>query len=224
MQMSRRSDPQRRSASVVADGVAGSATNGKAAAKPTGQWGVYPTADAAVNAAEAAFQEYRTRPLRGPQESGRVHQADLRRASRGAWPGRARRDEDRPARPQDRQAPRRDPASARGRIPPDRQRLGRQRPDAHGLLSVRRHRSDHPGDPQPAHPGGQRDQHAGIRQYGGLQRPPVGGEDRRRRGSAASTRRSSRRSDSTICSRSSIRQRLSRPRPCSTIAASACWW
>ncbi|SIO64756.1 aldehyde dehydrogenase [Singulisphaera sp. GP187] len=38
------------------------ATNGKATAKPTGQWGIYPTADAAVTAAEAAFQEYRTRP------------------------------------------------------------------------------------------------------------------------------------------------------------------
>lgn len=43
-------------------GGAAPATNGKAAARPTGQWGVYPTADAAVNAAEAAFQEYRTRP------------------------------------------------------------------------------------------------------------------------------------------------------------------
>ncbi|WP_406696602.1 aldehyde dehydrogenase [Singulisphaera sp. Ch08] len=38
------------------------ATNGKASAKPSGQWGIYPTADAAVTAAEAAFQEYRTRP------------------------------------------------------------------------------------------------------------------------------------------------------------------
>ena len=38
------------------------ATNGKASARPSGQWGCYPTADAAVTAAEAAFQEYRTRP------------------------------------------------------------------------------------------------------------------------------------------------------------------
>src|SRR5688572_29816392 len=38
------------------------ASNGKAAARPTGQWGLYPTADAAVTAADAAFQEYRTRP------------------------------------------------------------------------------------------------------------------------------------------------------------------
>ena len=36
--------------------------NGKAA-KPSGQDGVYPTADAAVQAAEAAFRQYRTRPL-----------------------------------------------------------------------------------------------------------------------------------------------------------------
>ncbi|AGA26140.1 aldehyde dehydrogenase [Singulisphaera acidiphila] len=43
-------------------GGASPATNGKATAKPTGQWGIYPTADAAVTAAEAAFQEYRTRP------------------------------------------------------------------------------------------------------------------------------------------------------------------
>jgi aldehyde dehydrogenase len=38
------------------------ATNGKASAIPSGRWGVYPTADAAVQAAEAAFQAYRTRP------------------------------------------------------------------------------------------------------------------------------------------------------------------
>lgn len=36
--------------------------NGKASARPTGQWGIYPTADAAVTAADAAFQDYRTRP------------------------------------------------------------------------------------------------------------------------------------------------------------------
>lgn len=37
-------------------------TNGKASPLPSGQWGVYPTADAAVQAAEAAFQAYRNRP------------------------------------------------------------------------------------------------------------------------------------------------------------------
>jgi aldehyde dehydrogenase len=39
------------------------AGNGKAAARPSGQSGVYPTADSAVAAADAAFQAYRTRPL-----------------------------------------------------------------------------------------------------------------------------------------------------------------
>ena len=39
------------------------AANGKASAPPSGQWGLYPTADAAVTAAEAAFQVYRTRPF-----------------------------------------------------------------------------------------------------------------------------------------------------------------
>src|SRR3954471_24688456 len=37
-------------------------TNGSAR-RPSGQFGVYPTADAAVSAAEAAFQVYRRRPL-----------------------------------------------------------------------------------------------------------------------------------------------------------------
>ena len=41
----------------------GGATNGSAGPKPSGQDGVYPTADAAVNAAEAAFKHYRKRPL-----------------------------------------------------------------------------------------------------------------------------------------------------------------
>ena len=38
------------------------ATNGSGR-KPSGNFGVYPTADAAVQAAEAAFQQFRTRPL-----------------------------------------------------------------------------------------------------------------------------------------------------------------
>jgi aldehyde dehydrogenase len=44
-------------------GGAAAATNGKAGAKPSGQFGVYPTADAAVNAAQQAFEAFRTRPL-----------------------------------------------------------------------------------------------------------------------------------------------------------------
>jgi len=44
-------------------GGAAPAANGKAHSAPSGTYGVYPTADAAVNAAEAAFQVYRTRPL-----------------------------------------------------------------------------------------------------------------------------------------------------------------
>src|SRR3954468_4018567 len=39
------------------------ATNGKAAPRASGQWGIYPTADAAVAASEAAFAGYRSRPL-----------------------------------------------------------------------------------------------------------------------------------------------------------------
>jgi aldehyde dehydrogenase len=44
-------------------GDAHAAGNGSLAAGPSGKHGVYPTADAAVNAAEAAFQAYRSRPL-----------------------------------------------------------------------------------------------------------------------------------------------------------------
>jgi aldehyde dehydrogenase len=39
------------------------ASNGSAHAGPSGKYGVYPTADAAVTAAEKAFQAFRTRPL-----------------------------------------------------------------------------------------------------------------------------------------------------------------
>src|SRR4051812_27734101 len=42
---------------------AGATTNGQTAPRPTGQWGVYPTADSAVAASEAAFLAYRGRPL-----------------------------------------------------------------------------------------------------------------------------------------------------------------
>jgi aldehyde dehydrogenase len=44
-------------------GGAAPATNGKAAARPSGDLGAYPTADAAVEAASAAFETFRTRPL-----------------------------------------------------------------------------------------------------------------------------------------------------------------
>ena len=98
---------------------------------------------------------------RRPPQGRRVHPQDLRRPGRGAGPGRARRDQDRPARPQDRQAPRRDPAGAGRRVPPHRQRLGRRRPDPDRLRPVRSHRRDHAGDAQPADARGQRDQHAG---------------------------------------------------------------
>src|SRR3954469_24223746 len=47
--------------SQMGNGVA--PTNGLARARPSGTFGVYPTADAAVQAAEAAFQAYRVRPL-----------------------------------------------------------------------------------------------------------------------------------------------------------------
>ena len=43
-------------------GTGGPATNGSGA-KPSGKDGVYPTADAAVLASEAAFAKYRKRPL-----------------------------------------------------------------------------------------------------------------------------------------------------------------
>ena len=42
-------------------GGAGTASNGKG--RPSGTFGLYPTADEAVSAADAAFQAYRTRPL-----------------------------------------------------------------------------------------------------------------------------------------------------------------
>ena len=75
-----------------------------------------------------------------------------------------------------------DPEGPGRRVPPDRERLGRRRPDADRLRPLRRHRRDHAGDAQPADPGGQRDQHARGGQHRRRQRPPVGGEDRRRGG------------------------------------------
>ena len=119
-------------------------------------------------------------PARRPQQGRRLHPQDLRRPGRGARAARARRDQDRPARPQDRQAPRRDPARPGGRVPPHRQRLGRRRLDPDRLRPVRRHRRHHAGDPQPADPGGQRDQHAGRRQHGRVQRASLRREDRGR--------------------------------------------
>src|SRR4051812_35753763 len=44
-------------------GGAAPAANGKASARPSGQLGVYATADLAVSAAEAAFRSFRGRPL-----------------------------------------------------------------------------------------------------------------------------------------------------------------
>ncbi len=57
----RRPDPQRRPASAFPDGdrCPGDERQGR----QSGTFGVYPTADAAVAAAEAAFQAFRTRPL-----------------------------------------------------------------------------------------------------------------------------------------------------------------
>ena len=134
-----------------------------------------------------------------PQEGRRVHPQDLRRPGRGARPARARGDQDRPARPQDRQARRDDPADPGRRVPAHRQRHGRRRHDAHRLHPLRRHRRDHAGHPQPADPGRQRDQHAGRGQHGRLQRPSLGGATSPPRACAASTRRSARRSASRTC-------------------------
>jgi aldehyde dehydrogenase len=44
-------------------GSAAATGNGSVSAGPSGRYGVYPSADAAVSAAEKAFQDYRTRPL-----------------------------------------------------------------------------------------------------------------------------------------------------------------
>ncbi len=52
-------------------GTGGSSTNGSGPARPSGKDGVYPTADAAVVAAEAAFKHYRKRPLACRREAVR---------------------------------------------------------------------------------------------------------------------------------------------------------
>ena len=59
-----------------------SSANGSSGSKPSGKDGVYPTADAAVLAAEAAFAKYRKRPLACRQQSGPVHPRYLRLAGR----------------------------------------------------------------------------------------------------------------------------------------------
>ena len=156
-------------------------TNGAARARPSGTFGVYPTADAAVR---------RPRRPSSRSDAGRSTTAgrpsscirnDLRRAGRGARPDGARGDEDRPARPQDRQAPDVILEQVPGVEYLRTENVSRRRrPDAHRVRPVRRHRRDHAGDAQPADAGRQRDQHARGGQHGGRQPPPVGGEDRRR--------------------------------------------
>ena len=150
-------------------------------ARPSGTFGVYPTADAAVAAAEAAFAGLPRPAARRPQEGRRAASADLRRAGRGArprWSWTRRRSAGSTTRSRSSEiARRRSPASSSSG-PTNVSR--RQRPDADRVRPVRRHRRDHAGHAQPADAGRQRDQHARGRQHGGRQPAPVGGEDRRR--------------------------------------------
>ncbi len=139
--------------------------------------GVFRTVDEAVQAAAAAQERVAAMPLqeRGPHR--RRHQAPLRGPEAGAGPGRARRDEDRPDRGQDRQA-RGDQAGPRGgghAHPRPQRRLGPVRDRARAVGC----RGDGPaGDPLRAHPGQQRDQRDRRRQHRGLQPAPRGGQDR----------------------------------------------
>ena len=160
---------------------------------------MYPTADAAVAAAEAAFQAFRTRPL-----DDRKKAVDCIRkicVEQAEELGRMELEETKIGRLDHKIAKLRD---AIPRVPgveylrtenvsgddghhPDR------------LRAVRRHRRDHAGDAQPADAGGQRDQHAGLGQHGRLQRPSLGGEGRRRGGAPVQPGDPRRRSGSTTC-------------------------
>ena len=108
-------------------------TNGKAAARPAGNLGVFPTVDAAVEAAEAAFEQFRRRGLSDrkkavecirkicvdqAEELGRL---ELEETKIGRLDHKiAKLDDD-------------DPADPRRRVPADRQRQRRRRPDADRL-------------------------------------------------------------------------------------------
>ena len=84
----------------------GTAHANGSSSRPSGTFGVYPTADAAVMAADAAFAKFRLRPLADRKAAVDRIKSHLRRERRGIRPPRAGRDQDRPPRPQDRQAPR----------------------------------------------------------------------------------------------------------------------
>ena len=110
----RRHHPQRGPGSAGPDGQRGRAGQWQGPCAAVGQPGrVLDGRRRGLGRGRPAFQAFRTRPLEDRTQGGGLHPQDLRRPGRGARAARARGDQDRPARPQDRQAPRRDPAACR---------------------------------------------------------------------------------------------------------------
>ena len=191
----RRSDPQRR------PGSAGQHAERPAAVAP-------PTARRAALGRLRRRRRRRRRRRQGAAASSssaawttaegrRLHPQDLHRAGRGAGPRGARRDEDRPARAQDREADRRRREDARRRVPADRRLQRRERHHARGVRPVRRHRHHHAGDALAADAGRQRHQHARRRQRHRLQPASRAAPASPARACSSSTRRSTRPSAST---------------------------
>ncbi len=173
--------------------------NGKAPSRPSGNLGVFATADDAVAAAEAAFR--RSGPGRSTTAArpwtASARSASTRPRSSGGSSSRRRkigRLDHKIAKLRD--AIPRVPGVEYLRTDND---VGRRRPDADRLRPVRRHRRDHAGHPQPADPGRQRDQHAGRRATRSSSTPIPPGRGSRPRACAGSTRRSARRSGSRTC-------------------------
>ena len=154
--------------------------NGKAAPSSAGNLGVFPTVDTAVEAAEAAFKEFSKRSLDDRKKAVECIRKICVEPGPGAGPGRARGNQDRPRRSQDRQARTNHSPHPGRRVPAYRPRQRRPWAHADRLRPLRRHRRDHAGHAQPAHAGGQRHQHAGRGQHGRLQRPSLGRKHRRR--------------------------------------------
>ena len=134
-----------------------------------GRHGVFTCADEAVAAARDAFEQLQRADDRGPQAGHRPHPPHLDRSVRRAGHDGDARDEDRPARAQDRKAQDARRADARRRVPAERSLQRRPRPGGDRARPVRRHRRDHARHALAAHAHRQRDQHAGGRQHGGRQ-------------------------------------------------------
>ena len=124
----------------------GGAVNGKASARSAGNLGVFPSVDTAVAAAEAAFDQFRHRPLADRKKAV----ACVRKicVDQAEELGRAELAETKIGRVDHKIAKLNQtiPLHPWRRVPSHRQRQRRRRPDPDGLHPVRRHRSHHTGD------------------------------------------------------------------------------